>query len=91
MRGICTVEVMEQERATEGGLHTAIPGDGGYESGRVEEEVWKCARRKRGSCADWGDECGPEVVGEGRCSHLYAKSGRFVVFRNIVFQIDFFL
>ena len=30
---------MEQERATEGGLHTATPGDGGYESGRVEEEV----------------------------------------------------
>ena len=30
---------MEQERATKGGLHTAIPGDGGYESGRVEEEV----------------------------------------------------
>ena len=32
---------------------------------RVEEEVWKCAYR--------GDECGPEVVGEGRCSNLYAK------------------
>ena len=80
MRRICTVEVMEQERTAEGGLHTTISGDGGYESGGVEEEVWKCARWKRGSCAYGGDECGPEIVGEGGCGHLYAKSGGFVVF-----------
>jgi len=38
MRGIFTVEDMEQERTTEDDLHTAIPGDGGYETGRAEEK-----------------------------------------------------
>lgn len=80
MCGICTVEVMEQERATEGGLPVTVPGDGGYESGGVEEEVWKCARRKRGPSAYWGDERGPEIVGEIGCGGLYAQSGGSVVF-----------
>jgi len=68
-------------------LHTAISGDGRYESERVKEKVWKFARRKRSSYTYWENECRPEVAREGRYSNLYTKSGKFVVFRNIIFQL----
>ena len=28
-----------------------------------------------------------EIARESRCGNLYTKSGRFIVFRNIVFQL----
>jgi len=53
----------------------------------VKEEVWKFARRKRSSYTYWENECRPEVAKEDRCGNLYTKSDRFVVFRNIGFQL----
>ena len=82
---------MEQERATEGGLHTATPGDGGYESGRVEEEVGNVQGGKEVLALTGETRADLRLLERADVVICTPNKVGFVVFRNIVFQIDFFL